>query len=655
MAIANDLQCSQPFGFTTREDAVWREEIDEWIDNVKRLREMKEFSDTQWVIFPDDVFVFYWQFVIVFLLLYTATVTIFRITFIDDESTTWLVIDHIVDGLFFIDIIVNCFSAYYDSEMNLVTAHRRIVVNYLRTWMLPDLAACFPFAEVLGNTKNYHNAIRIMRLPRLYKLIKVTKMLRVLKVAKDRTVIHRNMQSLFKFSQSMEKLILMLTFFLLVIHMIACLWAFVAKLDSTDDNWIFQKGFADSDTTELYIVSIYWVVTTLATVGYGDILPYNNEERIVCSLVMLIGVISYSYIISSISGLIGNLDRSKVELSRKLGLLNEIARQFKLSKIFYKKLSKAIEYDNSRKLSTELIKMIDDLPKKIKSALLYIIHKKMIESNAFFEGKPISFISSIAEVLKPYLTDPKEIIYKEDEVAVEMYLIYKGDVSFVITQRMVPYLVVGENYYFGEVDLLVSAKGRHSATAVSNSVCELFAIEKTALLALLDKFPSIKDELLVLANDRLRRNYELKAQAFNELHSIANLTRRQSTPISPTSRSSLLQTFSEKAIEEVAEDSKESVGSDFDWEEESDNLKTIGSKSRSDSKKSSGSLKSNISFYDVVQKLSSTQHATKLSKYLKFKRKVVQLQRLLSEVADSQVLAFKQLDMLEEKPEDRVE
>lgn len=44
------------------------------------------------------------------------------------------------------------------------------------------------------------------------------------------------------------------------------------------------------------MVSLYWAVTTMTTVGYGDILPTNNNERIVCMLAMFIasGVFAYT-------------------------------------------------------------------------------------------------------------------------------------------------------------------------------------------------------------------------------------------------------------------------------------------------------------------------------------------------------------------------
>mmetsp|Transcript_35147 Transcript_35147/g.6321 ORF Transcript_35147/g.6321 Transcript_35147/m.6321 type:complete len:84 (+) Transcript_35147:296-547(+) len=82
------------------------------------------------------------------------------------------------------DVIANCFLAYYDSDMNLIVSKRRIFLNYLSGWMIPDILACLPFQLLFESSKDYSSLIRIARLPRLYRLIKVAKLMRMLKIVK---------------------------------------------------------------------------------------------------------------------------------------------------------------------------------------------------------------------------------------------------------------------------------------------------------------------------------------------------------------------------------------------------------------------------------------------------------------------------------------
>lgn len=51
----------------------------------------------------------------------------------------------VIDGLFFVDFLVNCFSAYYNFEQQLVVDRKTILLRYAKGWMFLDLLACFPF------------------------------------------------------------------------------------------------------------------------------------------------------------------------------------------------------------------------------------------------------------------------------------------------------------------------------------------------------------------------------------------------------------------------------------------------------------------------------------------------------------------------------
>jgi len=46
---------------------------------------------------------------------------------------------------------------------------------------------------------------------------------------------------------------------------------------------------------------VYWAITTMVTVGYGDITPKNTDERIATIVNMLIASGMYAYIINEIS------------------------------------------------------------------------------------------------------------------------------------------------------------------------------------------------------------------------------------------------------------------------------------------------------------------------------------------------------------------
>ena len=109
-----------------------------------------------------------------------------------------------------------------------------------------------------------------------------------------------------------ERLFFFVLIFFILCHIVACLWIIVAAFYSEKgdykDTWIASKDATDYSETELYMLSLYWTITTITTVGYGDISGVNTTERIFCSVIMLVGVISFSFANGSLASIISNSD-----------------------------------------------------------------------------------------------------------------------------------------------------------------------------------------------------------------------------------------------------------------------------------------------------------------------------------------------------------
>lgn len=62
------------------------------------------------------------------------------------------------------------------------------------------------------------------------------------------------------------------------------------------------------DNSELYLTAFYFTITTITTVGYGDILAVNPTEKIFCMFIMVIGVIAFSFAAGMLTSIIQSYD-----------------------------------------------------------------------------------------------------------------------------------------------------------------------------------------------------------------------------------------------------------------------------------------------------------------------------------------------------------
>lgn len=161
------------------------------------------------------------------------------------------VIDLGIDGLFVLDVVLGTLVfIFYAQDKSLST--------YFKYHIL-DIIACVPI-QFFGIFKTFR-LLRLIRISRLFKLRRTIKSQR-----KFRASI------LFRFETFKELAIYFL------IYLIGNVYVF-KEIEHLSD-----------------LDAAYWVVSTITTVGYGDVTPHHTLTKLLAILLMIIGVAMMGYI-----------------------------------------------------------------------------------------------------------------------------------------------------------------------------------------------------------------------------------------------------------------------------------------------------------------------------------------------------------------------
>ena len=424
--------------------------------------------------------------------------------------------DLCIESFFWIDILLKFFEEYTDTKSHeVISDHKNIAFHYVfKSTFVLDFIAVFPFYNIFGGKAILTKLLRLVRLPKLIRLIDSFKFFKLVVIA---TVI---------------------TYFF------GWIWFLLSKLrDEIDNTTSFYEDprIAVMTTIQQWITSCYYMLTTLATIGYGDYYPLNNFERIIWVVVMLFGVAFFSYIMRRFIEIIGslNVEKSSTEndesdLKNWFTILGRFKKNKSLSKKLTVKIQNYFEYywENDRlssiKADNEYMKA---LPRSIKRKIMinYLFGDVFFLFRHFFRSADeldSKFLYSISFGFQPRRFEEDEIIYEEETEASEIYFIMKGSVNVGCRLPGVakPFMLqksLKERQIIADFYVCFNKKSEFLYQAAKQTDC--YCLTKKFINEIFQKFPTAASRIKEYSFDRYRvliKNpmKEMRAQKLEELN-----------------------------------------------------------------------------------------------------------------------------------------
>jgi CRP-like cAMP-binding protein len=457
-----------------------------------------------WVIMPESLFCRLWEIIIFICLIYIFFIDTYQMGFVDDETDTSIIFGITIDIVFSIDFVITFFLAYYDFDENLITNRKLIIFHYLANGFIVDLLTAIPFASVFNmiqmgtSTNKHYQLIRIAKITRISKLSRALKLTKIFKLFKG------NQNSIFQFrffddlnlSTNIKRFVRFLSYFLLFNHVSTCLWVFMGKIDYP--NWIFNAGLQDADNMELYIHSLYFNFTTVFTIGYGDITSTNMYERLYNILIMLVGVLLYSFAITSLSNIVVKIDKKEKIYNKHVDLLEEIKMKYRLDGDLYKMLNRYLAYDlRINRINKKLV--LNELPQQLRHNLTLEMYRNPIQNLNFFINAPNEFILKTVTLFRPLKMFKHELVIKTGNFLDEMYFVKRGRMLVLLPLNRIKKLKilhVYRNEHFGEIYMCKRMRCPVDLK-VSSRECELFSLSKTDFIELNEEYPKIIQNIIM--------------------------------------------------------------------------------------------------------------------------------------------------------------
>jgi hypothetical protein len=415
------------------------------------------------LIAPESSFKEVWDVIIVVLTVYISIELPLRIAYNYRQINIFF--DIFITFLLFIDIVITFNTKIYAKGV-LIDNPKRIAKNYVHTLFLFDFLAAVPFFLIYL----VFPALAWLQLLSLTRLFKLIRLHTLISKWRNRQVIN----------PSILRLGVFFFWIFLIAHWIACIWIYIARIEGSEE-------------IPTYVNAIYWCITTITTVGYGDISPVSDLQKALTMVAMFLGVGVYGYVIGNIASLLSNIDVAKSAFLKQMEDINSFLSYKSVPKKLKQKVHNYYQYVWHNRMAHSEEVILTNLPPSLKTEILLHIHRKLIEQVPFFKNTRKEFISDIILCLQPKVFLPGDFIFKKGDIGNCMYFIGNGSVDVLSTDESSVVATLKEGDYFGEIALIKKVK--RTKSVVAREYCNFYALEKNNFDALLEKYPTFKSHI----------------------------------------------------------------------------------------------------------------------------------------------------------------
>ena len=339
------------------------------------------------------------------------------------------------DITFIFDVIISFFIAYYNFEEILVTEYSLMIEHYLETWFIIDFITAIPFQTLFTlfnkKCKDKDYFLHPFNNKEFYYLFILLRLLKIFKIISKNQFLQKMLRVLAKLKYLNGRVLINIFTFFFSLHIVVCIFIFIGKNDYP--NWIVNFNHSNKSFKELYLIAIYYTITTLTTVGYGDISCISPNEKIFGLFMEVIGICAYSWALTEISNYIKVLNDKTEELSKKIQILDDIKLNYPyLTEELYDRIIRYLKYKHINE-KRNIQSIFDELPIGLRNSLIYEMYKPVINNFTFFKDFPnTDFIVKVIAAFKPIIALKNDILIKNGDLVEEIIFVKKGSLSLEI-------------------------------------------------------------------------------------------------------------------------------------------------------------------------------------------------------------------------------
>ncbi|XP_056389309.1 potassium voltage-gated channel subfamily H member 8-like isoform X4 [Hyla sarda] len=474
-----------------------------------------------------------WDWLILLATFYVAVTVPYNVCFAitRDDSTSSRspsVSDIFVEILFMLDILLNFRTTYVSKSGQVVYDPRSICVHYATTWFFVDLIAALPFDLLYAFSVNVYFGVHLLKTVRLLRLLRL-------------------LQKLDRYSQySAVVLTLLMSMFALLAHWMACVWYFIGQkeVELNEIGWIHElskrlgmpyhdrldissSGSANSNGSHVlnqsfsditggpslrssYITSLYFALSSLTSVGFGNVSANTDAEKIFSICTMLIGALMHAVVFGNVTAIIQRMYSRRSLYHTRTKDLKDFIRVHRMPKPLKQRMLECFQTTWSVNNGIDANELLRDFPDELRADIAMHLNKEILQL-PIFESASRGCLRSLSLSIKTSFCAPGEYLIRQGDALQAIYFVCSGSMEVLKDNTVLA--ILGKGDLIGSDNLNKNRTIKTNANVKALTYCDLQYISLKGLREVLELYPEYSQKFITEIQHDLTYNLREGSEA----------------------------------------------------------------------------------------------------------------------------------------------
>ncbi|XP_047456684.1 potassium voltage-gated channel subfamily H member 8 isoform X2 [Mugil cephalus] len=491
-----------------------------------------------------------WDWLILLATFYVAVTVPYNVCFTvvggrDEGSSSTLrsppsVSDILVEILFILDILLNFRTTFVSTSGQVVYDARSICVHYVTTWLFVDLIAALPFDLLYAFNVSVYFGVHLLKTVRLLRLLRLLQKLE--RYSQYSAVVLTLLMSMFALLAHWMACVwyfigrkeiespgswdigwlhelakrLGSPYFLspLTTHVPTTV---IGSLPANSTQWnvseVGGQGTWNSrnesgsgsgggsfgvlgggpSMRSSYVTSLYFALSSLTSVGFGNVSANTDSEKIFSICTMLIGALMHAVVFGNVTAIIQRMYSRRSLYHTRTKDLKDFIRVHRLPKALEQRMLECFQTTWSVNNGIDVSELLKDFPDELRADIAMHLNKELLQL-PLFESASRGCLRSLSLIIKTSFCAPGEFLIRQGDALQAIYFVCSGSMEVLKDNTVLA--ILGKGDLIGSDSLMKEQVIKTNANVKALTYCDLQYISLKGLCEVLRLYPEYAQKFI---------------------------------------------------------------------------------------------------------------------------------------------------------------